>query len=246
MIKFRELKRIELRDGVLVQGLPGIGLAGKLAVDYIVKELNLPKVAELITDGLLMQSNVVVFVDEDATLRLPAYEFFLFNSSRDVLFVTAPSQPVAWMQYDVAEYILDYFQSTGGVEVVGVCGTTMGGGDGVYFATASRELKEELEKIGFKPSQGGVITGACGLLPALAMLRGLKSYVLMGYVNQLELDPIAAKHLVQALGKLLGIDIDTKNLDSLIEEVKRREAEVAEAIKEGAKTRKAGGPPFYI
>jgi len=77
VIKLRELRKVKLRRGVLVQGLPGIGLAGKLAVDYIVKELKLPKVAELISDGLLIQSNVAVFVDEEALLQLPVYDFFL-------------------------------------------------------------------------------------------------------------------------------------------------------------------------
>jgi len=225
MIKFKELKRLRLRDGVLVQGLPGIGLAGKLAVDYIVRELKLTKVAELLTDGLLLQSNVAVFVDDEAIIRLPAYEFFL---------------------YEVSEYILDYFQSIGGREVIAVCGTTMGDSEGVYFAAASPEVKEELAKLGFKPSPGGVITGACGLLPALAALRGLKAYVLMGYVTQPELDPIAAKHVVQALSRLLGFDISTSNLDLLMEELKKKEMERIEALKEAVKTRRIEGPPFYL
>ncbi|MEM2409101.1 MAG: PAC2 family protein [Thermofilaceae archaeon] len=246
MIKFKELKRLKLRDGVLVQGLPGIGLAGKLAVDYIVRELKLTKVAELLTDGLLLQSNVAVFVDDEAIIRLPSYEFYLYEGARDALFVTAPSQPVVWQQYEVSEYILDYFQSIGGREVVAVCGTTMGDSQGVYFAAASQEVKEELAKLGFKPSPGGVITGACGLLPALAALRGLKAYVLMGYVTQPELDPIAAKHVVQALSKLLGFDISTSNLDLLMEELKKKEMESIEALKEAVKTRRIEGPPFYL
>lgn len=246
MIKFRELRRVELKDGILVQGLPGIGLAGKLAVDYIVRELKLPKIAELITDGLLLHSNVAIFVDDESIFHLPAYEFYLLEAQRNAVFVTAPAQPIAWMQYEVADYILDYFQSIGGQEVVSVCGTTMGEGEGVYFAAATEGIREELIKMGFKPSPGGVITGACGLLPALAALRGLKSYVLMGFVNQLELDPAAAKRLVQALSKLLGVTVDMKNLDILIEEARRRETEVAEAIKEGTRFRKFEGPPFYV
>ncbi len=253
MIRFRELERVKLRDGVLVQGLPGIGLAGKLAVDYIVRELKLPKVAEAYIDGLMLHANVAVFVDDEAIIKLPTYDFYLFRGGeRDALFLTAPAQPVAWMQYEVAEQVLDYFQSIGGVEVIGVCGTTMGEGEGVYFAATSWETREELIGLGFKPSPGGVITGACGLLPALAHLRGMKAFVLMGYVSQPELDPIAAKHLVQALARILGIQVDTRNLDALIEEVKRKEREVSEMmekIKEELEERTKGRrfvPPFYV
>jgi len=253
MIRLRELERVQLREGVLVQGLPGIGLAGKLAVDYVVRELKLPKVAEAYIDGLMLHANVAVFVDDEAIIRLPTYDFYLFRGSkRDALFLTAPAQPVAWMQYEVAEHVLDYFQSIGGVEVVGVCGTTMGEGEGVYFAATSRETREELIKLGFKPSPGGVITGACGLLPALAYLRGMKAYVLMGYVSQPELDPVAAKHLVQALAYVLDMQVDTRNLDALIEEVKKKEREVSEMIErvreklsEKAKGR-GGAPLFYV
>jgi proteasome assembly chaperone (PAC2) family protein len=253
MIRLRELEKVKLREGVLVQGLPGIGLVGKLAVDYVVRELRLPKVAEAYIDGLMLQANVAVFVDDEAVIRLPTYDFHLFRGSRrDVLFLTAPAQPVAWMQYEVAEHVLDYFQSIGGVEVVGVCGTTMGEGEGVYFAATSRETREELIRLGFKPSPGGVITGACGLLPALAYLRGMKAYVLMGYVTQPELDPVAAKHLVQALSRIFEIQVDTRNLDALIEEVRKKEREVSEMMEkfreelaERARTRE-GAPPFYV
>jgi|YelNatPaOPRAMG01_1025707.scaffolds.fasta_scaffold08117_12 proteasome assembly chaperone (PAC2) family protein len=247
MIRLRELERVRLRDGVLVQGLPGIGLAGKLAVDYIVRELHLRKVAEAQIDGLMVHSNVAVFVDSEAILRVPTYDFYLFQGKkRDAIFLTAPAQPVAWMQFEVAEHVLDYFQSIGGIEVVGVCGTTMGEEEGVYFAASSVETREELLKLGFKPSPGGVITGACGLVPALAYLRGMKAYVLMGFVSQPELDPVAAKHLVQALCRILEMQVDTRNLDALIEEAKRREREMAEALEEETKGRREGAPPFYV
>lgn len=246
MIKLRELEKVTLRNGVLIQGLPGIGLVGKLAVDYIIRELNLRKVAELISDGLLLQQNVAVLVDEEGILKLPTYDFYHYSTgNRDFLFLTAPTQPVTWMQYEIAERVLDYFQMIDGREVVGVCGTTMGNGEDVYFATASREISEELSKYGFKPSPGGLITGACGLLPTLASLRGLKAYVLMGYTAQVEPDPLAAKRVVLALAKLFRFEINTSNLDRLIEEIKAREAEMAAMFKEAEKSRKEM-PPFYV
>ena len=247
MIRLRELKKISLRNGVLVQGLPGIGLVGKIAVDYIIRELKLPKVAELYSDGLLLHQSVAVLVDEKSLMRLPTYDFHLHaGNEKDVLFLTAPTQPIYWTQYEVAEHVLDYFQSIGGKEVIGVCGTTMGEGEGVYFATTSEEIGKELEKLGFKPSPGGVITGACGLLPALAALRGLRAYVLMGYTAQVEPNPAAAKRLVEALCRLLNIRVDTKNLDAIIEEMRRREKEVREALEEAAKSKREWKPPFYV
>lgn len=246
MIRLREIEKLTLHQGVLIQGLPGVGLVGKIAVDYIIRELRLRKVAELYTDGLLVQSNVAVLVDNEAVLRIPTYDFYLYSGTRDILFLTAPTQPVPWMQYEVAEHTLDYFQSIGGVEVIGACGTTMGEGEGVYFAVTDPEIREKLVTLGFKPSPGGIITGACGLLPALAALRGMRAFVLMGYTSQLEMDPVAAKQLVQALCKLLEINVDTRNLDALIEELKRKEVEITEMVKEGVKSERMRVPPFYV
>lgn len=247
MIKLRELEKVTLKNGVLIQGLPGIGLVGKIAVDYIIRELNLRKTAEIISDGLLLQQNVAVLVDDEGILKLPTYDFYHYSAGkRDLLFLTAPTQPVTWMQYEIAERVIDYFQMIGGSEVVGVCGTTMGEKENVYFATTNREIGEELIKYGFKPSPGGVITGACGLLPILASIRGLRAYVLMGYTAQIDPDPLAAKRVVLALAKLFQLEVDTSNLDKLIEEIKAREAEMTAMLKEPDKSRRESMPPFYI
>lgn len=246
--RLKEYVQLKLRDGVLVQGLPGIGLVGKLAVDYIVREMQLPKVADLYVDSLLMQSNVVTLVDESAILRLLSYEFYLHRGPRDVLFLTAPAQPVVWAQYEVAEYVLNYFQMLEGREVVAVCGTTMGkeGEDAVYFAAANHDVRKELSELGFKPSSGGVITGACGLIPALASLRGLRAYTLMSFAYSVEPDPAAAKRIVQALCRLFGLSVDTRNLDALIEEV-RKMGELEKKLSEEVARRERGPlPPFYV
>jgi len=244
-VRVRELEKIRLRKGVLIQGLPGIGLVGKIAVDYIVRELKPRRVAELYADTLyLYGGNVGVIVDEKGVLELPRYYFYLYaQEDRDVVFVTSPVQPVSWGQYEVANHVLDYFQMNGGVEVVSVCGTTMGEEPGVYFAVARGTSPEELLRRGYKASPGGVITGACGLLPALAALRGMKAYVLMGYTSRLEPDPEAAKAIVSALCDIYGFKISLEDLDKMIEEIKKREAEQLKTMKE-AKER--GQPPFYV
>ncbi|MEM0040661.1 MAG: PAC2 family protein, partial [Thermofilum sp.] len=93
-------KDIKLRDGVLVQGLPGIGLVGKIAVDYIVSRLDLEKVAELIGPGILLPAgNVGVFVTNQGELQLPSYKFYYYSGTeRDFLFLTSEVQPTVWAQ----------------------------------------------------------------------------------------------------------------------------------------------------
>jgi len=246
LVVYRELR---LRNGVLVQGLPGIGLVGKIAVDYIVSSLNLPKVAELAGPGLLLPvGNAGVFVDGDGRLFLPSYKFYLLPlESRDVLFLTSEVQPVSWAQFEVAEKVLTFFTSVGGCEVIGVCGTSTESEEvEVYFAAAPDTDTSRLEELNLRRSSGGTITGACGLLPALASLRGLKGFVIMGSTHTSEPNPVAARAVVVTLSRLLGFEISLDELDRMIFEIKGREEMMRKMLEQAEKRAETGLPSWYV
>ncbi len=250
--KFVVEEDFRLRDGVLIQGLPGIGLVGKIAVDYIVSELKLKKVAEYYSDGLLLPvGNAGVIVDDSAVIHLPSYRFHILGlGERDLLFLSSEVQPVTWAHYEVANHVLEFFQERGGVEVVGACGTSVDEGEepAVYFAADTEETSRWLEGLGFRKSAGGTITGACGLVPALARLRGMKGYVLMGSTRTPEPNPEAAMELIKALMKVYGFTVDLTNIEKIIAEIKKRQEEERrklEELKESVKG-KEGLPAWYV
>jgi len=247
-----KLEDIKLKRGVLVQGLPGLGFAGKIAVDYIISELKLKKVAELYSPHFMLpHGSAGVYITQEALLRLPHYEFYLFKGeNRDVLFLAGDVQPVSWGQYEVADILLDFFKEIGGEEVVIVCGTTAGerertktGIPPIFIVADSKTTKQELLQMGFKPSIGGTITGAAGVLPALAYKKGLKSYVLMASTQSAEPDPEAGRELVKALNRLFNLNVSLENIENIITELKKREEEL-EKIRE-TWTKKEGKPPQY-
>src|SRR5216683_5630561 len=45
--RIHELSKAELKEPVLIQGLPGLGYVGKVAVDYFIEKLKPKKFAEL-------------------------------------------------------------------------------------------------------------------------------------------------------------------------------------------------------
>ncbi len=244
-------KDVRLRQGVLVQGLPGIGLVGKLAVDYIVDTLGLEKVAELIGPGLLLPvGNAGVFVDQAGVLKPPSYKFYLYTGEKsDVLFLTSEVQPVNWAQYDVAECVLDFFTSIGGKTVIGVCGTSSDTPTvEVVYAIANTSRVQELESLGLKRSAGGTITGACGLLPTLAALRGLEGFVIMGSTHTPEPNLASSREVVRVLASLLKITVSLEGLDKLIQEEKMREEELRRELEkiERAEEKKEGLPSWYV
>ena len=43
----KELKKVELKNPILVEGFPGLGMVGSIATKYLVKKLNAKKIAFL-------------------------------------------------------------------------------------------------------------------------------------------------------------------------------------------------------
>lgn len=243
-----ELKEYKLNQGVLIQGLPGIGFAGKIAVDYVIQELRLQKVAELYSSHLTLPTGSAgVFITDDGLLKIPRYEFYFYSGNRDLLFLTSDVQPVSWGQYEVAEKLLQYFKEKGGVEVAAVCGTTIGeeGKKEVYYAADNEETGKWLQTFGVKPSIGGTITGACGLVPAVASKMGLKAYALMASTTLQAPDPEAGREIVKVLMKIYDFKVSLENLDKVIEEIKKKEQEVRQLAEKMRQARERR-PEYYV
>ncbi|AKG38074.1 MAG: PAC2 family protein [Infirmifilum sp.] len=245
-------KEFKTREGILVQGLPGIGLVGKIAVDYLVSTLKLEKVAELIGPGLLLPvGNAGVFVDQTGQMQLPSYKFYLFQgASRDIVFLTSEVQPAVWAQYEVAEVVLEFFRSVGGSSVISLCGTSSETPEiEVVYAVAKSMRLGELESLGLRRSIGGTITGACGLLPTLASLNGLEGIVIMGSTTTPEPNFESSREVIRIVSKLLGIEISLESLDKMIEEerAKRRELErELSGVEEKVREKSEGLPSWYV
>jgi uncharacterized protein (TIGR00162 family) len=85
--KYLELK---LRSPTLIEGMPGIGNVGKIAIDFLVEELKAKKVYSFHSYSLPHS----VFVNEENLIELPKIEmFYLKARGRDFLFLSGDVQP---------------------------------------------------------------------------------------------------------------------------------------------------------
>src|SRR6266852_1972063 len=108
--KIEELVKMPLKEPVLVQGLPGLGYVGKVAVDYFIEKLKPKKFAELYSSYLLFpDGNLGINISEDGTYSLPKYEFYSFGEKEpNAIFLTGDAQPSVTGQYEVASIVQDY------------------------------------------------------------------------------------------------------------------------------------------
>ncbi len=98
-------KAPKLNKPILIEGLPGIGNVGKIAVDFLIDELKAKKLFE-ITSYTFPHS---VFVNEDNLVELPVVEVFYrqFSNKRDVLLLGGDVQPIDEVSsYEFSDKIL--------------------------------------------------------------------------------------------------------------------------------------------
>src|SRR3989338_9727895 len=115
-------KKPLLKKPIFIEGLPGIGNVGKVAIDFLIDELKAKKIYE-ITSHTFPHS---VFVNEDNLVELQRIEVFYkkFNDKRnDLILLSGDVQPIDEVSsYDFSEKILDLVEQFKGKEVI-----TLGG-----------------------------------------------------------------------------------------------------------------------
>jgi len=249
-IKIIELEKMDLKDVILIQGLPGLGFVGKIAVDYMIEVLNPVKIAELYSDYLLLPDGKSgVIINYKGIISLPKYEFYAYKGDRNIIFLAGDTQPVSWAQYTVAEKVIEYASKYGLQMIVTLGGTTsISRKYNVFGVATSEDLANLLKKYGVKLSQGGAVTGACGIMLGLAKLYNIKAFSLLGSITQLYPDVIAAKNVIKVVAEMFNLKIDFTKIDKVIEDMKIK-ATIAEKLSQLAKIKKekkeGEAPPRY-
>ena len=101
-------KKPKLKNPILIEGLPGIGNVGKLAVEHLIDNVKAVKFAELYCKDFPPQ----VFINPDGTTELVKNEFYYYKSrnkkQRDLILLTGDYQGLSSQgQYELVEKILD-------------------------------------------------------------------------------------------------------------------------------------------
>jgi len=218
IVEKKKLKK--LRNGILVTGLPGIGLIGQVVGRYLVEELKAVKVATLLSPHFPHQ----VFMTKKGGMRLIRNSFYIAKGKkRDMLILVGDIQAMSSIgQYEVADVVLDYAKKLGIREVLTIGGYSTGkiSEERRIFAVAtSEDMRNRLKKLGviFGEARGSIV-GAAGLLPALGRLKGIEGSCVMGETHGGYVDTASAKQIVMLLARYLGLSIDIKKLDQRAKE----------------------------
>lgn len=211
-------------EAVFIEGLPGVGLVGKLAVDHLIAELDGQPVRRIYSKHFPPG----ISVSEDGTAELASLTVHALDAeSRDLLVLSGDSQAGDNVgQYELAEAVLDITEA---FDVAGI--VTLGGlGTGeqveeydVFGAVpeANDGLRGPLEVAGvrFDRDEPGNTVGMSGLLVGLGDRRGFDTAGLLGTTPGYHVDPGSARALLNVLQSAFGFDVSLDTLDEQAQQV---------------------------
>jgi len=243
------LERPELRDPVLVEGLPGIGLVGKLAADHLIQELNAVKFAELYSPHFMHQ----VLIKKNSVIDLMKNEFYYWKNpeegGRDIIILTGDQQVPPTDSpghFEVVGKMLDFATEFGVREMITMGGyqvPELQGEPRVLAAVTHEELVEHYQKklegcgidVVWREDEGGAIVGAAGLLLGMGKLRSMYGISLLGESLGYIVDAKAAKSVILAVSKVLDLELDMTALEERAketEEILKKVQEMQKAMLE--------------
>jgi len=227
-----------LSKPILVEGLPGIGNVGKIAVDFIIDKIKAEKLYD-ISSHTMPHS---VFVNEDNLIDMPRIEMYYkkFKGNRpDLLLLTGDVQPTDEIScHEFCEDIIDIAKKFKTKEIITL------GGIGLQdipktpriFCTGNSKAIVTRYCKGTKISNEiygvvGPIVGASGLLLGLSKKKNIPAVSLLAETlsHPLFLGIKGAREVLKALNKKLSLNIHLKELDK---EIKSLEAEMIQKTKE--------------
>lgn len=226
--KFKSVgKHEKFKNVVLIEGLPGIGNVGKIAVDFMIEKLKAKKIYEI-------KSNKyphAVFINEKNLVELPKMEIYHKRiDNNDLWLLAGDVQPIDESScYDFCNELIELFKKNNGKEIItlGGIGMKIVPDKPKVFCTANNsKIVEKYRMNGLNDKIYGIVgpvLGVTGLLVGLAEDHNVNAIALLGetYGHPNYLGIKGARAILEILNKKLKLKLNLKELDEEINEIEK-------------------------
>lgn len=220
-----EIKKINYKSPIIFAGFVGAGLAGPLAVGYLIEKLKMQEVGFL-RSKYLPPSTVFI----QGRLRHP----FRFYTNKDGTICGVICEVILRMDglNSIASTILDWAESKGTKELIILDGVASDEHDNKTFCAAEEDLCRIMSDKGISMISQGFITGIPGSILNECIIRKIRAITLLVRANHHNPDPMAAATLIESINKVYGLDIDVTDLKKEKEKLGIEFKELSEKYKE--------------
>lgn len=253
--KIKITKKINPKKTILLVGLPGIGLVGKIAIDYLIKQTKATKIGEIYSDSfppsIQTRNSIIKMINDEI--------YYLKTEENDFLFIAGPVQPTldfkvgsSQEHYEFAETIIEKLKDYNISEIYTLAGINIGDEriekkPEIIVAGTNKKIIEETTKYGAKQDKKeGLISGIAGLLIGIGKMNGIEGACLMGETNSRLVygDHGAAKKVLDLIIKKFNLKIDMKGIDKETKNIEKAFQELSKKIQETQEKQEEGKPTY--
>jgi uncharacterized protein len=224
------LDPVDLDAPTMIEGLPGVGLVGKIAADHLVEALGMRHYANVHCETI---PKVAVYQEGDATLHPPVRLYA--DADRDLLVLQSdvPVTPNAAQEF--ADCIGGWFDEDGVFPVyLSGIGREKDDAPPAMYGVGVGDGRARLEAAGIDPpSETGLVSGPTGALLNDAVEHGRDAVGLVVESDPRFPDPEAARVVITAgIEPLTGVAVGTDDLVDHAEEIRAAKERLAKRMQE--------------
>lgn len=237
---------VDLDDPVLVEGLPGVGLVGKIATDHVIEQLDMEYVATVECEGIPQ----VAIYDEDERGVQPPVRIYA-DETQDVLALQSDIPISRTAASDFAGCVTTWLeeQNTLPLYLSGLPAQDLDPGTvpetfGIATGGATSILDDhEIDH----PPERGVIGGPTGALLNRAGARDLDALGLVVQSDPKFPDPAAARQIIEhCIEPITDIDIGTDQLVERADEIQEQKEKLAQRMQQAGEEESTQAKPLRM
>lgn len=248
MARIEEHTELDLDSPVLVEGLPGVGLVGKIAADHLIEIYDMTQYASCHCEGL---PRVAVYEKDGRNLTTPVRIYA--DEQRDLLVLRSdvPVSPESAPTF--ASCVMGWFEEK---DILPICVSGLPTGkegaipekDGVpeMYGVGTGDAGKRLDEHDIdRPNENGMVSGPTGALLAEAYEQEIESIALVVQANAQFPDPEAARVILRdGVAPLASLDIETDALVDRAEEVAEARKQLAKKMQQAAEDESSQAKPL--
>lgn len=216
-----------VKNPILIEGFPGIGLVGNIASQYIVNELKMTYLGAMSSKFF---PPLAVLLGGVVNMPVRIYE----DAAKGIVILTAdiPVHPLA--SYDIGREIVSWAESINAKEMVCLAGiTVMSEQHRVFGAVTKKDMLDRIKDMA-EIFELGTITGITGSIMNECRIRNLPALCLLGETVSAEPDPRAAIATIETLNKIYSLGVSTAKLSEQAEQIEVQMTQLAQQMKAAA------------
>ncbi|NUN11121.1 proteasome assembly chaperone family protein [Candidatus Micrarchaeota archaeon] len=212
MIQIKEVEKVKLKNPLIIEGFPGIGMIGTITASYLAQKLDMKLIGYFASPSFPPISAI-----HDFKPVIPARIYA--SEKHDLIVLFSEFVIPATVIYPLAEKIIEWSKTKKVKAIYSLAGIAIQEpSDKLHAIASTKSVADSLSKQGFELVKEGATQGVSGVLIAECAAQKFPAANLMSETNQ-AFDPKASAKLLKKVSEILNIPVDVVELENQGKEV---------------------------